>query len=55
MAKIDIFKSLNKKADLRDSLMDLCQKWLESDLITDEQKIKIARLRSYIDINFKDF
>jgi len=40
--------------DFKESVFDLCNKYLKSDL---DQKValKIARLRAYIDINFKDY
>ena len=40
--------------DFRESIFDLCHQYLKSD-IKPEIKTKIARLRAYIDINFKDY
>jgi hypothetical protein len=59
MAKIDLFQTLKgqktkvEKADFKTAVMDLAQSMLGQDSLTEDEKIKLARLKAYIDIHFK--
>ena len=57
----DLYKYLkgnNKKIEVKDfkeSVFDLCNKYLKSGIVDQKVSQKIARLRAYIYINFKDY
>jgi|TARA_Y100000310_G_scaffold270565_1_gene284476 hypothetical protein len=57
----DLYEHLKGKSkkinpvDFKESIFDLCTRYLKSRSLTPDQMQKIARLRAYIDINFKKF
>lgn len=54
---IDFFsqiKTSDKKVGFQKSLLHLCEKMMAENL-TENQRMRLAQLRAYIDINFKDF
>lgn len=59
MAKIDLFnfiKGAKEKIDLIDiqgPIMELAEKLMAQDGLTDTKRQKLARLRAYLDIHFK--
>lgn len=58
--KIDLFKIFSngnpdKRKDFQASMLEFLKKFMEEPYLTQEQRGRLAKLRAFVDINFKDF